>query len=192
MGGRVNVSTPPLPQIRNAPSCPWLEGQGTPGRFVERSNSHQKRRKWVKRLRFVFFSFPPSSVEVFHRKRAIPTGVLTGKPDMRGGGHRTQPLGIRREARLSPSRTFSISPCPPCWSRRSVAQYLCGHRARRIMRAYHAVSQGSNWTRYEPPDAAHTAGTLIEASHPCLAASRGPGRRRRCARHRQPDESPVR
>jgi hypothetical protein len=38
---------------------------------------------------------------------------------------------------------------PPCWSRRSVAQYLCGHRARRIMRVEHAVSQGSNWTRSE-------------------------------------------
>jgi len=25
----------------------------------------------------------------------IPTCVLTGKPDMRGGGQRTQPLGIR-------------------------------------------------------------------------------------------------
>jgi hypothetical protein len=43
----------------------------------------------------------------------------------------------------------SSSPCPPCWSRRSVAQYLCGHRARRIMRTEHAVSQGSNWTRSE-------------------------------------------
>ena len=39
----------------------------------------------------------------------IPTCVLTGKPEMRGGGQRTQPLGIRREARLSPSQTFSIT-----------------------------------------------------------------------------------
>src|SRR5258706_10433159 len=54
---------------------------------------------------------------------------------------------------------------PPCWSRRIVAQYLCGHRARRIMRTYHAVSQGRNWTRYEQPNAANTAGTFIEASH---------------------------
>jgi len=175
---------------------------------------------------------------------------------MREGGQRTQPLGIRREARLSPSQTCSItsssvsrarcgngfarssSPSmfhwvpfwavtlrclsaaqkrlvastavrllkraepagarrgkprgfwrahssglsqksmPPCWSRRIVAQYLCGHRARRLMRTDPAVSPGSNWTRYEQPDAAHTAGTLIEASHPCRAAGRGPSRRR--------------
>jgi hypothetical protein len=55
---------------------------------------------------------------------------------------------------------------PPCWSRRIVAQYICGHRARRIMRTYHAVSQGRNWTRSAQPDAANTEGTLIEASHP--------------------------
>jgi hypothetical protein len=47
------------------------------------------------------------------------------------------------------------------------------------MRTYHAVSQGRNWTRYEQPDAANTEGTLIEASHPCLAACRGPSKRRR-------------
>lgn len=162
---------------------------------------------------------------------------------MREGGQRTQPLGIRREARLSPSQTCSIPsssvsrarcgncfaavprhrcsigfssglshcgaypqlrsglsrarPCacereqsplarrgkpsrifrahssgplpavhaPLAGNRRSVAQYLCGHRARRLMRTYHAVSQGRTWTRSEQPDAAHTAGTLIEASH---------------------------
>jgi hypothetical protein len=33
------------------------------------------------------------------------------------------------------------------------------------LRTSHAVSQGRNWTRSEQPDAAHTAGTLIEASH---------------------------
>src|SRR5260221_12131768 len=55
---------------------------------------------------------------------------------------------------------------PPCWSRRIVAQYICGHHARRIMRTYHAVSPGRNWTRYEQPDAANTEETVIEASHP--------------------------
>jgi len=47
------------------------------------------------------------------------------------------------------------------------------------LRTSHAVSQGRNWTRSEQPDAAHTEGTLIEASHPCRAADRGPSRRRR-------------
>src|SRR5205807_332561 len=37
VGRSVNVSTPPLPQTRNAHSSPWLEGQGTPGRFVEKN-----------------------------------------------------------------------------------------------------------------------------------------------------------
>src|SRR5258706_5747375 len=55
---------------------------------------------------------------------------------------------------------------PPCWSRRIVAQYICGYRARRIMRIYHAVSQGRNWTRSEQPDAANTEGTLTPAAHP--------------------------
>lgn len=32
------------------------------------------------------------------------------------------------------------SPCSPCWSRRIVAQYLCGHHARRIRRTWYAVS----------------------------------------------------
>src|SRR6266568_1020662 len=68
---------------------------------------------------------------------------------------------------------------PPCWSRRIVAQYIYGHRARCIMQTYHAVSQGSNWTRSEQPDAANTEGTLIEASHLCLAEGLGPSRRRR-------------
>ena len=38
MGRTVNISTPPLPQTRNAHSSPWLESQGTPGRFVEVGN----------------------------------------------------------------------------------------------------------------------------------------------------------
>jgi hypothetical protein len=55
---------------------------------------------------------------------------------------------------------------PPCWSRRIVAQYICGHRAQHIMRTYHAVSHGRNWTRSEQSDAAHTEGILIDASRP--------------------------
>ena len=34
-GRGVNVCAPPLPQRRDAHCSPWLEGQGTPGRFVE-------------------------------------------------------------------------------------------------------------------------------------------------------------
>jgi hypothetical protein len=48
-------------------------------------------------------------VELVAEAEVIPTCVLTGKPEMRGVGHRTQPLGIRREARLSLSQTFSIT-----------------------------------------------------------------------------------
>jgi len=66
---------------------------------------------------------------------------------------------------------------PPCWSRRIVAQYICGHRARRIMRTYHAVSQGRNWTRYEQPDAANTEGTRIPATHPAAPLQLSAGKR---------------
>ena len=74
---------------------------------------------------------------------------------------------------------------PPCWSRRIVAQYICGHRARRIMRTYHAVSQGGNWTRYEQPDAANTEGTLIEASHPAAPPAEAQADGAAAARGRQ-------
>jgi len=96
---------------------------------------------------------------------------------------RAKPSGAQGKAQrlLAGSLVWasSSSPCPPCWSRRIVAQYLCGHRTRRIMRTYHAVSQGSNWTRSEQPDAADTAGTLIEASHPCAAPPAEAAARRR-------------
>ena len=55
---------------------------------------------------------------------------------------------------------------PLAGNRRIVAQYICGHRARRIMQTYHAVSQGRNWTRTDQPDAANTDQTLILAVHP--------------------------
>jgi hypothetical protein len=48
------------------------------------------------------------------------TCVLTSKPDMRGGGQRTQPLGIRQETRLSPSQTCSIPSS-------SVSRARCGY-----------------------------------------------------------------
>jgi hypothetical protein len=68
---------------------------------------------------------------------------------------------------------------PPCWSRRIVAQYICGHRAQHIMRTYHAVSHGRNWTRSEQPDAAHTEGILIDASRPATPPIEAAARRRR-------------
>ena len=59
-------------------------------------------------------------------KAFIPTGVLTSKPDMREGGQRTQPLGIRRKRASCPSQTCSIpsssvsrARCGTCFSRRS-------------------------------------------------------------------------
>jgi hypothetical protein len=71
-------------------------------------------------------------------------------------------------------------PCSPLAGlRRIVAQYICGHRARRIMRTYHAVSQGRNWTRDAQPDAVNTEGTLIEDSHPATPRAVAAARRRR-------------
>jgi len=50
----------------------------------------------------------------------LPTCVLTSQPEMREGGQRTPPLLIRREARLSPSQTFSLTSS-------SVSRARCGN-----------------------------------------------------------------
>src|SRR5258708_3236113 len=47
------------------------------------------------------------------------------------------------------------------------------------MRTYHAVSQGRTGTRSEPPDAAHTEGTLLPAAHPAAPPAEATARRRR-------------
>ena len=61
---------------------------------------------------------------------------------------RTKPAGARRGKSRGFWRVHSSGPgqqsMPPCWSRRIVAQYLCGHRARHIKRVSHAVPQESN------------------------------------------------
>jgi hypothetical protein len=157
--------------------------------------------------------------------RFIPTCVLTGKPEMREVGQRTQPLGIRltllepiadlldhlikrvqsqmwqllfaqflaidvplgsvldcllkraepagARAGESPAASGGLTrmglrsaSMPPCRESVDCGTIICGHRARRIMRTYPAVSQGRNWTREARPDAVNTDGTLIEDSHP--------------------------
>jgi hypothetical protein len=126
----------------------------------------------VKWLRFVFSSFPLSSLEVFHRKRAIPTGVLTGKPDMRGGGQRTQPLGIR--LRLLESIADLLDKSMPLAGPGAVWHNTSADIAHDASCGPLMPSpRGATGRALSAPDAAHTAGTLIPAAHPCRAAGRG-------------------
>jgi hypothetical protein len=104
------------------------------------------------------------------------SGLLAQENRTRWRVRRGKPRGIFPAHSHGPEERVHA---PLAGNRRIVAQYICGHRALRIMQTYPAVSQGGIWTLDAQPDAVLTEGTLIEDSHPVTPRAVAAARRRR-------------